>query len=270
MKSLSHRCRVFSQIPRSPDRALLGSPTYAAPGSTARLAPYGLDQNVYSRHRERRFDFRRLQGKSLIAEVMSQLLDVPIQGEPQCIYWSYSTLTNGAYQPLQAARKALGEREGRSTEPDLMIEADDYLILDEAKVTANNRTTPSSSTTLGNYQTGGSGWFQKVFTEGETAQSIATELRLYELMRMWLIGTWMAERQLGKRFILVNLVLGGRKLDVEERFISRVGSAHGKFMRRTWEEIGKGLPQEDSLRDYFQHKTRGYSNGKLKHMFKME
>lgn len=214
--------------------------------------------------------FRRLEGKGLIAEAMSQLLDVHIHGEPQCIYWSYSTLTNGVYQPLQAARKAFCEREGRSTEPDLMIETDDYLILVEAKVTANNLTTPSSSTVLANYQTGGSMWFQKVFTEGETAQSIAVDGRLYELMRMWLLGTWMAERHLGKRFILVNLVLDGRELDVEERFIPHTESEHGKFIRRTWEEIGKGLPQEDSLRDYFLHKTRGYSNGKLKHMFKME
>lgn len=56
-------------------------------------------------------------------------------------------------------------------------------------------------------------------------------------MRLWLLGSWMANRA-GKRLVLVNFTAAGREQDIEERFRPHVVSSAARlFVRCTWERI---------------------------------
>lgn len=96
-------------------------------------------------------------------------------------------------------------------------------------------------------------------------------LRRYELLRLWLLGTWAAAKH-GKRFELVNLVRQGSEEDgpvfAEAHFDTTPAR---RFHRATWESIhdlvaAASSPTASDLRltDYLRTKSLGYSSsGKL-------
>lgn len=86
----------------------------------------------------------------------------------------------------------------------------------------------------------------------------------YELMRMWLIGTWIAKK-IGKDFWLVNLVRKEREKDVETEFKKHIiENHHRKFVRATWEDtyefitVTEETKDRDALLEYFRNKALGY------------
>ena len=107
----------------------------------------------------------------------------------------------------------------------------------------------------------------KVFDGKSTFQIMAIQEQLYELMRLWLFGTWMAD-QIGKQFHLVNLVCETRELDIERRFQRHLKHTDlGQFSRMTWESIFdfvNGSAPKSAARDlfleYFTQKTAGYGS----------
>ena len=59
----------------------------------------------------------------------------------------------------------------------------------------------------------------------------------YELMRFWLLGTWMASKT-GKDFFLVNLVPIFMEEEIETNFGKHIfQNKQRKFYRLTWENI---------------------------------
>ena len=96
----------------------------------------------------------------------------------------------------------------------------------------------------------------------------------YELLRFWLLGTWMAKQQ-GLNFYLVNLVLSEREKDIENIFKGHIRETERrKFLRITWEDIYRYIFDSNSSRDkdiilnYFRNKTIGYNReGKLQRAF---
>ena len=239
-------------------------------------------ENVYRAKRESRMArdnsedavtwnvFRFLEKNGLIESALSPLVGVSLRS-PELIYWSYSQAQNSDWKKLVCARNEFGEKPNRGSEPDLIIKTDRALIFVEAKLTAGNKTTPSKNSDAEAYQAGGGSWFDKVFKSG--FPTIAEDKKKYELLRFWLLGTWMAKQNL--QFRLVNLVRSGQEENIEGVFGKHIRENQTrKFIRITWEDIYKqilniGLPGTDkeTMMQYFRNKTIGYGNGKLRKAF---
>lgn len=123
------------------------------------------------------------------------------------------------------------------------------------------------------YETGGDGLYKRVVRS--SFETIAISEKKYELLRFWLIGSWIAER-LQLDFCLVNLVLSKRERDIEKIFRRHIKGDQGrKFARITWKDIyahilnsNSSSRDRDTMKRYFENKTVGYDgNGKLQKAF---
>jgi len=188
---------------------------------------------------------------------------------------------------LLKARVEFGESndiinaENEGSEPDLIVKSDKAMFFIEAKLISGNKT-PSSKKEIEKkiqnnkkYIKGGNNWFKKVFISDY--KTIILEQK-YELMRLWLIGSWIAAN-LDLDFYLVNLVLSDREMDIETVFNKHIrNNERRKFIRITWEDIYKhilnsNVPTEDKdvIIRYFKNKTTGYDkSGRLQKAFTIQ
>jgi hypothetical protein len=211
--------------------------------------------------------FRFLERQSLIARFTDMIAGAGSARNPHVIYWSLCQRTHEAWELLLDAVTTFGEVAERRSEPDIVIDDDELLIFCENKWLSANETNPSDPDNTKLYLTGGDHWFRNAFGPGTTFQKIAVEERLYELMRLWLIGSWIAH-QTGKQFFLVNVVRQGanRERDIEDRVRAHLPAAdRHRFIRLTWEGIhstlvepNRGCLQSDKLTHYLKEKTMGY------------
>lgn len=215
--------------------------------------------------------FRFLERSKLLSEFLSKLCNSPV-ANPEIIYWSYSQSQQGVWNELKKARAEFGEIPQRGSEPDLIVNSDDALFFIEAKLTATNETTPSNPKELKRYLTGGNNWYNVVFKSDY--QTIANKEKKYELLRFWLLGTWIAKQQ-DLDFYLVNLVLSERERDIEAIFKKHIHENQRRnFVRIAWEDIYQHISSsvlsgrdKDKIMRYFKNKTVGYENGKLQRAF---
>ena len=217
--------------------------------------------------------FRFLERNNLVEKTLSPIIGVPLKSS-EVIYWSYSQKENSSWSELNKARKEFGEEIKRSSEPDVIIKTDNILLFIEAKLTAGNETDPSNKSGSKKYENAGGNLFSKVLKSDY--KTIAIDEKKYELMRFWLLGTWIAKQQ-DLDFYLVNLVLSEREKDIEAIFKRHLyENQRTKFIRITWEDlyqqilINGGSPgiDEDRMIKYFRNKTIGYDgNGRLQKAF---
>jgi len=216
--------------------------------------------------------FRFLEKNNLVEMTLSSIIGVTLRSS-KVIYWSYSQKENSGWSELNKARKEFGEEIKRSSEPDVIIKTDNTLLFIEAKLTAGNETTPSDTSNSKKYETGGDNWFSKVFKSDYKTVAIAE--KKYELLRFWLLGTWIAKQQ-NLDFYLVNLVLSKREKNIEAIFKRYLyENQRMKFIRITWEDIHHQILNsdlsgidKDAMIKYFKNKTIGYDgNGKLQRAF---
>jgi len=190
----------------------------------------------------------------------------------EVIYWSYSQKEDKVLSELNEARREFGEVIRRGSEPDIIIRTDKALFFIEAKLTAGNKTSPSNKNSSKKYESGGHNWFSRVFKSDY--KTIAIIEKKYELLRFWLLGTWMANQQ-DLDFYLINLVLAEREKDIEHIFKRYIRETkRRRFLRITWEDIYHYISNINSLIDkdiilhYFKNKTIGYDReGKLQRAF---
>jgi hypothetical protein len=188
------------------------------------------------------------------------------------IYWSYNQREGSDWSLLNRARREFGERVSRGSEPDIIIKTDDALFFIEAKLTAGNMTVPSNPDYSKKYETGAKSWFSSVFASDY--KTVAITEKKYELLRFWLLGTWMAE-QMEAEFYLINLVLEKRESDIESIFGDHIKeNQRRRFLRKTWESIYEYVLKSSASRDrkeivrYFRNKTLGYNgSGRLQRAF---
>jgi len=218
--------------------------------------------------------FRFLEKNKLLSGFLAELSKSDVKN-PEIIYWSYSQSEQDAWSELQKARKQFETRPKKGSEPDIIIKTDSILFFVEAKLTANNNTVFQSRNpkVQKKYETGGDGWYKRVFRSN--FETTAVSEKKYELLRFWLIGSWMAQR-LQLDLFLVNLVLSERERDIERIFRGHIKEdQHRRFVRVTWESIHAYNLNSSSLsRDkvaiarYFENKTVGYDgNRKLQKAF---
>lgn len=220
--------------------------------------------------------FRFLERTKLLSGFLEGLHNSSVKN-PEVIYWSYSQSQQTVWNELKRARKEFKESSQRSSEPDLVIKSDDALFFIEAKLTAPNKidfnrnhTAEDKAERVRRYSKGD--YFLKQPVE------YIIDAGYYQLMRFWLIGSWIANNE-NLDFCLLNLVRKNEKK--EER---NIGSEFGKcikqnenrkFMRVTWEDIYEYISATDVLdKDknkvlgYFRNKTIGYGrNGELQKAF---
>jgi len=211
--------------------------------------------------------FRYIEKHGLLGQFVNAVTGANVAKSPQLVYWSYCQNTRQAWQPLISAAQSFGESTARRSEPDLIVVDKDILLFIEAKVGAKNHTPRKATDPCKKYPTGCNGWYSKVFQPISTYEKVAVVESKYELMRLWLIGSWIGSSQ-AKPFVLVNLVRDGcnYEQDIEARFGKHLEmTPQRRFMRRTWEwiinEIACGRAGEtdaDTLIRYMKNKTLGY------------
>lgn len=222
--------------------------------------------------------FRYLEKHSL-ERFLSEIAGSSVE-DPEIIYWSYCPSEKNIWSELQKARFEFETNPEKGSEPDLIIRSKNALFFIEAKVNANNETTPSSNNSRveERYTAGGDNWYSKVFNSHY--REIAVANRKYELLRFWLLGSWIAYN-LNVNFLLVNLVPETKEQNIETVFgkyiIPVEGTKHQEraFLRLTWEQIYKFIlsTKETSLEKqtvltYLKNKTIGYdSNHNLQKAF---
>ena len=170
---------------------------------------------------------------------------------------------------MNKARLEFGEMIKMSSEPDIIIITKSSIFFIEAKLTATNQTSGDKQTIekrLSNpkkYLEGGENWFAKVFSSDYEKMIYDQK---YELMRFWLLGTWIAQ-QSGKDFYLINLVLQNREVNIHNAFLKHI-HANGKyrFFRISWEDIYRFVlrnPTDNALKiqvvSYFENKAIGFN-----------
>jgi hypothetical protein len=226
--------------------------------------------------------FRYLEVNGLIGEFIDSLASEHISQNPRVVYWSFCQASQRPFPALVAAASTFGEHIDRRSEPDVILDDDKVLVFVENKLSAGNRTKPSDPENSKLYLSGGDSWFGRIFHPDATFSKIAVEERLYELMRLWLLGSWIAA-QAGKRFLLVNVLRNGARSEktIEARFEAITQSdSERAFVRCTWERIysefvgpREGSPTADLVGRYMREKTIGYSSmskgtqGKLRRAF---
>jgi len=216
--------------------------------------------------------FRFLERNNLVGPILGSIINSTLK-TPEIIYWSYCQKENTGWSELNKAREEFGEEIKRSSEPDIIVKTDNALLFIEAKLTAGNETSPSDMSNSKKYETGGDNWFSKVFKSDY--KTVAIVEKKYELLRFWLLGTWMANQR-DLEFYLVNLVLSEREKEIESIFKRHIKEGQTRrFIRITWEGIYHQIlnsnlsgVDKDTITKYFKNKTIGYDgNGKLQRAF---
>lgn len=215
--------------------------------------------------------FRYIERNNLFS-IIPKLLKITDFTPAKIIYWSYCQEEKKSWSLLNKARLKFGETIARGSEPDIIIITNKELFFIEAKYMSGNVTCPSSGTKSNHYTKGGNKWFDEIFSS--EYQTIAEIEKKYELMRFWLIGSWIA-KTLSLDFYLVNLVLSGREKNIERVFRSHIIKHENRcFVRMTWEDIYRHIietesskEEKDKIIEYFKNKTMGYTGGKLKKTF---
>lgn len=205
--------------------------------------------------------FRAIERSGRLDSVMSDISGREVHG---CVpaYWSLNSATGKVETTLADARDAFHEVKDRGTEPDLLIESADTLFLIEAKLGSKNESTPTHVRSLATYRRAADEWYARVFVSAP--EIVAVQEKFYQLMRLWLLGTWMAA-QVQKRFVLVSLCTATRDAQIERRFSAHLQPADDRnFVRHTWEQIRdfyrliSGADETETLVSYFNNKTLGY------------
>ena len=215
--------------------------------------------------------FRFLERNTMVSGLFAKMVNSSVKN-PEVIYWSYYQKQNGSWSELNKARQEFGERLKRGSEPDIIIKCDNTVFFIEAKLTAGNETVPSGTSSTKKYETGGDNWYSKVFRSDYT--TIPRREKKYELLRFWLLGTWMA-KQMDSDFYLINLVLFEREVDIEAAFGQYIKqNQRRKFLRVAWENICQYISHaslskdKDIIMRFFRNKSIGYdTNAQLQRAF---
>jgi hypothetical protein len=226
--------------------------------------------------------FRYFHRTGRLSEILRHLVGGIEPSSVETVFWSYSDILKAPWSPLLEARVMFGESPSldqaalgkKVSEPDLAFVTDDHLIFVEAKFGSGNATSGNVRQverrvrTPKAYIVGADGWYSDVFVS-----DYATIVRdqKYELMRFWLLGSWIAKR-IERKFLLVNLVRKEAEKQIEEDFGKHIRqSDQRRFARWTWESLGpllRGYDNRESkqLHEYMAQKTIGFRQFKDREM----
>ena len=188
------------------------------------------------------------------------------------IYWGYSPEREGIYLPLVRARNAFEEEDAGATEPAVLIDTDDTLVLVEPRT---GLATETSQTPVGweRYERGGKGWSAGVFAG--SIRDAAGAKGPFELLKLWLLGSYMAELA-GKDFALLHVSPAWSGAPLLARLQPQFVCDPARRVRSlTWEDMYEHLAAErpgardiQAMLTYFREKSAGYgADGRLRRAF---
>jgi len=213
--------------------------------------------------------FRFLERNNLLSSFLTSITGQNYN-TTELILWSYSPKQNNQFNLLNKARTEFGEQINLGSEPDIIVLTDKALFFIEAKVLAGNDTSGTGETFERHlnepkkYISGGNNWYSSVFKSDYKA--VITDQK-YELLRFWLLGTWMAE-QLNLPFYLINLVMKEREKSIEQEFGRHILQSDNRVFKRIfWENIyeyvvksGISNNETEIFKEYFKNKALGYNS----------
>ncbi len=213
--------------------------------------------------------FRYLETRpEVLAAVLEDMAGEEATGA-QLVYWSHHAGSGEQWEPLNRARLTFGEVVAQGSEPDMIVVSDGTLFFIEAKLNATNATIAPSLRAQKEYLSGADAWFRRVLNVDW--DTVAVTGRRYELMRFWLLGTWLAA-DLGLDFRLVSLLTAGhiRRTPLDPFSDYAAQSDARRFGLHSWEQIWQTVArtaERDSdwqrLERYFLTKTIGYGSDRL-------
>lgn len=218
--------------------------------------------------------FRYLEKQNLLKGFLSNLTGALV-GDCEVIYWSYCQSEGRCWSHLQQVRQEFEINPDKGSEPDLIVKTDNALFVLEAKLNASNNTVPSSTNPAvrQKYENGCQRWYNQVFQSD--FNNLAVINRKYELLRLWLLGSKIADR-LHASFFLINLVPEEKEKDIVSVFKRHIRENPNRtFLRATWEDIyryilnaGIASKEKEAIIRYFKEKTVGYDRqGRLQKAF---
>lgn len=218
--------------------------------------------------------FRWLETSGVLCGLLERWTDERVVS-PTMVYWSYSRIREGVHFPLYQARAAFREEDGRETEPAILVETEDLLILIDPHLGSAR---PSARSPIGweEYDEAADGWASGMLKG--SCEGFAGERGQFDLLRQWLLGTWMAHQE-GKRFLLLYLAPGwSRGLPFQAALTGLRASSERAAMRVTWEDIHAHVAEEHehvpgapALLSYLEEKSAGYGDdGLLRRGFLLE
>ena len=229
--------------------------------------------------------FHHFDRSGQLSSLVAHLTERDDSQKCEVIYWSYRQRSGAPWQPLVDARLEFGEArtqqmalfgENKVSEPDIILLTDDDLIFVEAKFGSGNKTPAKLCDAVARianpkkYLIGGNNWYAEVF---ENNFETVMRDQKYELLRFWLLGSWMAEK-LGKNFVLANLVRRKEETQIEHQFGRHIiQTERRKFVRWEWESLGPLLEKlkdsgSEDLLTYLEYKTIGFYEDKKRQLAK--
>ena len=205
--------------------------------------------------------FRYMEKNQLLNCYVSKLTGTSAKNL-KLFYWGIDDSGN-CWTPLTKARDAFEphNREKHKTEPDLVLKTKDSLLFFESKLGSGNDSSDVSDKTYRRYMNAEGDWSKTVFKPSLDRDSFKKN---YQLMRHWLLGSWIAEKCLDvSRFYLVNLVAERRERNIVDSFREySIDGGKRFFERSTWEDIYRLLSKkngDEKVLRYMEGKTLGYS-----------
>jgi hypothetical protein len=194
-------------------------------------------------------------------------------------YWGWDEERERSFDALRHARSAFQEPDEGATEPGLMIQTPESLFLLASRAfsagstrTENHLQAPGIWT---DYEAAASGWAHQVLAQ--SCCDLVADSGAYELLRLWLLGTWMAAR-LEKEFVLVYLTPAAWGQGVLRPVLPRLRGGKGSLVvQASWEDVFQHVSEEHchapgakALLSYLKDKSAGYGrDGLLRRAFSL-
>jgi hypothetical protein len=205
--------------------------------------------------------FRWLEVSGVLPSLLEHVLGRGV-ATAEVTYWGYSPEREGTYMPLVRARNAFEEEDADATEPSVLIDTDDMLILVDPRISLGTET---SQTPVGweRYERGGKNWSTRVFAGA--IREVSYNKGSFEFLKLWLLGSYMAELA-GKAFVLLHMTPAWSGAPLLARLQPQFVSDPARGARSlTWEDTyGYIFAEHSGVRDaqavltYFREKSAGY------------
>jgi hypothetical protein len=196
------------------------------------------------------------------------------------LYWGWNPETERIFDTLRHARLAFDEPQDAATEPGLMVETSQNLFILAARAFSAGSTNAESThkatpATWTEYEAAADGWAHRVLAQ--SCCDLIADSGAHQLLRLWLIGTWMAAR-LEKELALVYLTPASWGQGVLGAVLPRLkGGTSSLVAQATWEDLFAYISDEHAhapgakaLLSYLLEKSAGYGrDGLLRRAFSL-
>jgi len=221
--------------------------------------------------------FWYLHRNSLIADFIAKLTGTAFDNIEKMLFWSVDIDIDKGFVPkeLIEARKAIGEKPTRESEPDLIVVTEDCVTIIEVKLNATPITPAPNSGPPQGYRdysvNDGRGLLKGTFEE--SVRSIGYELSRFILLCHALKKEYRKDHC---RILLITKEAASKGLSSKLEGVIAL-SSQTTFTRLSWDDVYRfirtdpcGTPSDDEkLLDYLKYKSCGYSsNGKLQRLLK--